>query len=68
MTVDQARDRFPVGSQVRYFPDHREPHHTVCTVVGGPCALGAGRIVLFVTGVSHAVAIGHLEPMEAVAA
>lgn len=65
MNIEEARNKFPMGSVVKYFPVMGESHHLVATVRSVPWSLGSGQIVLMISDKSGGVSVNHLEPHEA---
>ena len=67
MTIEQARERFPIGTEVKYFPVKEEEAFHIAKVRTEPWMLGSGHIVVKITGHTGGVSVNHLEafPEEA---
>jgi hypothetical protein len=61
MDVDRAKEVFPIGKHVNYYPVWGDENHIECEIRSEPWALGHGTIVVKVTGLAGGVSISHLE-------
>lgn len=60
MNVEQAREAFPVGQKVLYFPIRDAFDYELCVVRSEPWELGHGAVVVKVTGRAGGVLVEHL--------
>jgi hypothetical protein len=61
MTIEQARERFPIGTEVKYFPVKEEEAFHVAKVLSEPWSAGSGHLLIIISGRAGGVSVNHLE-------
>lgn len=61
ITLEQAAERFPIGTKVRYFPIMGEAAFYEAEIRSAPWAIGHGQVVVKITGCAGGVCVEHLQ-------
>lgn len=61
MSEQEAGEKFPIGTKVRFYPIAGEAKYEVAEVRSRPWALGHSQVVLAITGRAGGVAVEHLQ-------
>ena len=62
MKIEDFKGKYPIGTEVRYYPVMGLKHHKDTCITSDPWELGHGDIVVKIVGVAGGVSIDHIKP------